>query len=67
MGSSEANQDWIAQAHQPCQAHVATNSEDWTLLAAIFIRLKSQSFPSMALETDRGGFARQWSSFATKW
>lgn len=67
MGSSEANQGWIAQAHQSCQAHVATNSEDWISLVAIFIWLKSQSFPSMALEIDRGGFARQQSSFATKW
>lgn len=67
MGSSEANQVWIAQAHQPCQAHVATNSEDWTLLVAIFTWLKSQSFPSMALEPDRWGSARQQSSFSTKW
>lgn len=60
-GISRANRGWIAQAQQPCQAHVATNSEDRSLLVAIFRQLKSQTSPSIALETDRWSFARQQS------
>lgn len=60
-GISESNQGWIAQAHRPCQAHMATNSKDWSLLVAIFRQRKSQTSPGIALETDRWRFARQQS------
>lgn len=64
---SKAKNVWIAQAHWPCQACVATNSDSWSLLVAYLGSWRAKPPLAQLWKQIGEGLPDSSPHFGTKW